>query len=103
MSTSKIYCARSIQSILRKTCENKNGYMFKNKEWKKYMSSSQICCARSFQTNYQKDLCNSKWPHVKNMCMKEMHIRFQDLLCQKHSVKFSQSLLKFRVATCEKS
>ena len=73
------------------------------KEWKKYMSSSQICCARSFQTNYQKDLCNSKWPHVKNMCMKEMHIRFQDLLCQKHSVKFSQSLLKFRVATCEKS
>ena len=75
----------------------------KKKEWKKYMSSSQICCARSFQTNYQKDLCNSKWPHVKNMCMKEMHIRFQDLLCQKHSVKFSQSLLKFRVATCEKS
>ena len=66
------------------------------------MSSSTICCARSFQTNYQKDLCNPKWLHVKNMCMKEMHVRFQDLLSQKHSVKFSESLLKFRVATCEK-
>ena len=66
------------------------------------MSSSTICCARSFQTNYQKDLCNPQWLHVKNMCMKEMHVRFQDLLSQKHSVKFSQSLLKFRVATCEK-
>ena len=66
------------------------------------MSSSTICCARSFQTNYQKDLCNPKWLHVKNMCMKEMHVRFQDLLSQKHSVKFSEGLLKFRVTTCEK-
>ena len=66
------------------------------------MSSSTICCARSFQTNYQKDLCNPQWLHVKNMCMKEMHVRFQDLLSQKHSVKFSESLLKFRVTTCEK-
>ena len=45
MSTSKIYCARSIQSILRKTCENKNGYMFKNKEWKKiHVKFSDLLC-----------------------------------------------------------
>lgn len=86
----------SLEAVYRQKKETLKEHLGNN------MSSSTICCARSFQTNYQKDLCNPKWLHVKNMCMKEMHVRFQDLLSQKHSVKFSESLLKFRVTTCEK-
>ena len=34
--------------------------------------------------------------------MEDIHVQFQNLLCQKHSVKFSEGLLELRVTTCEK-
>ena len=34
--------------------------------------------------------------------MEDVHVQFQDLLCQKHSVKFSAGLEKLKVTTCEK-